>query len=75
MIQDSDDPNAALEIGGRDEFEALEMAVIHLESFIRRLASNKAGKLVNQDGTPFDVKNANVMAYYVGRSITGQEGG
>ena len=74
MVQDSNDPNLALEIGGQDEFEALEMAIIHLETFIQRLASNKAGKLLNPDGTPFEAKNMNLVAHFLGKSMTGQEG-
>ena len=73
MIQDSDDPNLALEIGGQDEFEALEMAIIHLETFIRTLTSDKAGKLLNRDGTPFEAKQTNLVAYFLGKSMTGQE--
>ena len=65
MIQDCDDPALALEIGGDDEFEALQMGLIHLEKFVEKLSAEKAGKLVNSDGTPFHGKNASLMAYFL----------
>lgn len=69
MIQDSDDPTLALEIGGDDEFEALEMAIIHLETFIQTLTSDVAGKLLNQDGTPFEFKNTSLLTHFLGKSM------
>lgn len=68
MVQDCDDPTLALEIGGDDELEALEMGLMHLEKFIEALSSDKTGKLLNQDGTPFEAKNASLMAYFLGKS-------
>ena len=68
MIQNCDDPTLALEIGGDDEFQALEMALICLEKFMKALAADKTGKLVNQDGTPFEANNASLLAYLLGRS-------
>src|SRR6185503_1045835 len=53
MVQDCDDPTLAFEIGGDDEFEALQMGLIHLEKFLERLNAEKAGTLLNLDGTPF----------------------
>ena len=69
MIQDCDDPGLALEIGGDDEFEALEKAIIHLETFIQTLTSETAGKLLNRDGTPFDVKNMSLLTHFLSKSI------
>jgi hypothetical protein len=65
MIQDCDDPTLALEVGGDDEFEALQMGLIHLEKFIEVLSADQTGTLVNQDGTPFQAKNASLMAYFL----------
>jgi hypothetical protein len=68
MVQDCDDPTLALEVGGDDEFEALQMGLIHLEKFIERLNAEKVGKLVNRDGTPFQAKNSSLMAYFLDSS-------
>jgi hypothetical protein len=74
MVQETDDPNLALEVGGKDEFEALQMAIIHLETFVRRLTSDDAGKLFNQDGTPFEMKDMNLLSYFLAKSMASQEG-
>lgn len=68
MIQDCDDPTLALEIGGNDEFEALQMGLIHLEKFIESLSTDQTGTLLNQDGTPFEAKNSGLMAYFLDSS-------
>ena len=68
MVQNCDDPTLALEIGGDDEFEALELALIHLEKFLQALGTNETGKLLNRDGTPFEAKDASLLAYLLGRS-------
>jgi hypothetical protein len=63
-----------LEIGGDDEFEALELAIIHLETFVQTLTSETAGKLLNRDGTPFEAKKTSLLAYFLGKSMSSQEG-
>jgi hypothetical protein len=73
MIQDCDDPGLALEIGGNDELEALQLGLMHLEKFIEVLSAEKTGKLLNQDGTPFEAKNASLMAYFLSKSKVGQQ--
>lgn len=69
MVLNCDDPSLALEICGEDEFEALEMSLLHLEKFVDKLAAEqKAGKLMNADGTPFTPKkNVGLLAYYLGK--------
>jgi hypothetical protein len=69
MIQDSDEASLALEIGGDDEFEALQMAIVHLETFVQTLNEDAAGKLLNQDGTPFEARNAFLLSHFLARSL------
>lgn len=61
-VIDSDDPEVVREICGQDEFEVLEMALIHFRSYIRALLESGAGTLLNEDGTPF-VQLPSVSAY------------
>jgi hypothetical protein len=67
MVLTCDDPDLAIEVSGNDEFEALEMALIHLEKFLDTLSSDKRGKLLNQDGTPFEPKNVALFTYLLGK--------
>ncbi|MDB5870681.1 MAG: hypothetical protein JWQ07_123 [Ramlibacter sp.] len=61
-VLDSDDPEFVREICGQDEFEVLEMALIHFRNYIRMLIESGAGTLLNKDGTPF-VPSTNVGIY------------
>jgi hypothetical protein len=68
MIQDCDDPTLALEICAIDEFEALELGMVHLERYIDSLLSDPAGELRYSDGTPVDRSAVSLIGYYVKRS-------
>jgi hypothetical protein len=65
---DCDDPTLALEICATDEFEALELGMVHLERYIDSLLSDPAGELRYSDGTPVDRSAVSLIAYYVKRS-------
>lgn len=68
MVLDCDDPVLAMEICGEDEFEALEMALIHLEKFLDALSTDKSGQLLNPDGTPYKPTKASLFAHLLGKS-------
>jgi hypothetical protein len=68
MVLDCDDPGLAMEICGQDEFEALELALMHLEKFIDSLSKSDAGELQNLDGTPFKPTKASLFAQYVSKA-------
>ena len=61
-VLDSDDPEFVREICGQDEFEVLEMALIHFRNYLKTLTESGAGTLLNADGTPF-VLSSNVGLY------------
>ena len=61
-IIDSDDPEFVREIYGQDEFEVLEMVLIHFRNYIRTLLDSGAGVLLNSDDTPF-VPSSNLSLY------------
>jgi len=69
MVLTCDDPELAIEISGADEFEALQMALIHLEKFLDTLCADKTGRLLNSDGTTFEAKNVSLFAHLVGKSL------
>ena len=68
MVLDCDDPGLAMEICGEDEFEALELALMHLEKFIESLKNSDAGVLQNPDGTPFVPTKASLYAQYLSKA-------
>lgn len=72
MVLDCDDPGLAMEICGEDEFEALQLALMHLEKFIDSLSKSNAGELQNLDGTPFKPTKASLYAHYLSKSTVGQ---
>lgn len=70
-VMDSDDPEFVREICGQDEFEVLEMALIHFRNYLRTLVESGAGTLLNEDNTPF-ILSSNVSLYssYLEKSST-----
>lgn len=68
MIQDCDDPKYALEIGGRDELEALQKGLLHLEVFVRKLSAGGPGTLLNADGSAFKLTDMDVLSSYLRRA-------
>lgn len=67
MIQDCDDPALALEICATDEFEALELGMVHLERYIDSLLSDPAGELLYSDGRIVDRTAMSMIGYYLKR--------
>ena len=65
MIQDCDDPALAMEICASDEFEALELAIVHLERYIDSLLSSKAGQLCDMEGRPVEKTTGSLIGYYL----------
>ena len=65
MILDCDEPALAREICGKDEFEALQMSLIHFEKFIDSLKKSGKGVLQNIDGTPFAESETTLFAHYL----------
>jgi hypothetical protein len=45
------------------------MAIVHLETFVQTLNGDAAGKLLNQDGTPFEARNAFLLSHFLARSL------
>jgi hypothetical protein len=73
MVQTYADPGLAIEIGGDDELEALEMGLMCLEKFIQALSADDTSKLLNQDGTEFVANNVSLMAYFQERLKSGEQ--
>ncbi len=67
MIQDCDDPTLALEICANDEFEALELGIVHLETYIDKLLSDSAGELRYSDGTAVNRSAVSFIGYCMNR--------
>jgi hypothetical protein len=67
MILDCDEPALAREICGNDEFEALQMALLHFEKFIDSLNNSGKGILQNLDGTPFTQSAPSLFAHYLSK--------
>ena len=68
MILDCDDPAFAREICGTDEFEVLQMALLHFEKFIDSLIKSGKGELQNADGTPFVRSGTSMFAHYLDKA-------
>ncbi len=49
-----DDPDLATEVCGRDEMEALSVALNFLELYLINVVEKTSGKLRNADGSPVD---------------------
>ncbi len=62
LIIDNDDPEFTRELVGDNEFEVLEMALIHFRNYLRTLIESAAGTLLNGDGTPF-VLSSTIVQY------------
>jgi hypothetical protein len=60
-----DDPTLAYEVYGRDEFEALEMAVVRVREFLSRLSRDPRGSLQHPDGRKFESSGSDYWAGYL----------
>lgn len=69
MVLTCDDPEMTVEISGKDELEALQKALLHIERFLDVLVADKTGKLLNKDGTPFERQNVTLFAHLLGKPL------
>lgn len=69
MVLTCDDPELAIEVSGKDELEALQMALLHIERFLDVLAADSSGKLLNKDGTPFERQDVTLFAHLLGKPL------
>lgn len=69
MVLTCDDPEMTAEVSGKDELEALQKALLHIERFVEALAADKSGKLLNKDGTPFEQKDVTLFAHLLAKPL------
>lgn len=69
MVLTCDDPEMTVEVSGKDELEALQKALLHIERFVDVLAADKTGKLVNKDGTPLERQNVTLFAHLLAKPL------
>lgn len=69
MVLTSDDPEMTAEVSGKDELEALQKALLHIERFVDALAADKTGKLLYKDGTPFERGDVTLFAHLLAKPL------
>jgi hypothetical protein len=65
MVLTGGDPEHASEVWGVDEMEALEVALAHVQVFLRELANSGKGELRTEDGKPFDPEGSPFLTKYL----------
>ena len=65
MVLAGGDPEHASEVWGVDEIEALQVALAHVQVFLRELATSGKGELQTEDGKAFDPEGSPFLTKYL----------
>jgi hypothetical protein len=65
MVLTGGDPEHASEVWGADEIEALQVALAHIQVFLREVANSGKVELRTEDGKPFDPEGSPFLTKYL----------
>jgi hypothetical protein len=65
MVLTGGEPEFAQEVWGIDEIEALQVALAHVQVFLRELANSGKGELRTEDGAAFDPEGSAFLTQYL----------